>query len=410
MTLKNLNSGARLRVAIIGGGPAGLGAAIEFATLPFVDWNLYEQASEIREIGAGISVQPTTWRLLEHLGAAENLKSNDFYRAADGHSVQHRNGRTGELLVSHPQKDIPKAHLHARTHRAKLQLALLKEVEQSHVRLSSRLVSVNQKASGKLVIKFQSGFEDEVDLLVGADGVRSVVRNFAFPDHRVGYTGKTSYRTIVSTEEIAKVNGVPDAVTFWHGPSSWLYTCPLGNGQFEVTTMTSEPDLQYEKVSWGQDATVEENAKHFKDFSPIVRAVVATPKEVKKYALFAGPRLDNVIARGSIALVGDASHRAGAGFALEDVFVLIQSIKWAHENSLTLADGLGLFNRVRGPHYKNLYGVLDEFVQTDAELRQSNLGFDDAVNVLVEKKWSKKFDWISAYDVGYYLLRFNEHI
>lgn len=90
MTLKNLNSGARLRVAIIGGGPAGLGAAIEFATLPFVDWNLYEQASEIREIGAGISVQPTTWRLLEHLGAAENLKSDDFYRAADGHSVQHR--------------------------------------------------------------------------------------------------------------------------------------------------------------------------------------------------------------------------------------------------------------------------------------------------------------------------------
>lgn len=60
------------------------------------------------------------------------------------------------------------------------------------------------------------------------------------------------------------MNGVPDAVTFWHGPSSWLYTCPLGNGQFEVTTMTSEPDLQYEKVSWGQDATVEENAKHFK--------------------------------------------------------------------------------------------------------------------------------------------------
>ncbi|TVY20503.1 Salicylate hydroxylase [Lachnellula arida] len=405
MTLKNLNNSARLRVAIIGGGPAGLGAAIEFAKLPFVDWNLYEQATEIREIGAGISVQPTTWRLLEHLGAAGNLKSDDFYRAPDGHSVQHRNGRTGELLVSHPQKDVPKAHLHARTHRAKLQFALLKEVEQSHVRLSSRLVRVNQEPSGKLVIKFQNGFEDEVDLLVGADGVRSVVRNFAFPDHRVGYTGKTSYRTILSTQEIAKVDGVPDAVTFWHGPNSWLYTCPLGNGQFEVTTMTSEPDLQYEKVSWGQVATVEENARHFRDFSPIVRAVVAAPKEIKKYALFAGPRLESVIAHGSIALVGDASHPlsgafgSGAGFALEDVYVLTQSIRWAHENSLTLVDGLSLFNRVRGPHYKNLYGVLDEFGKTDAELRQSNLGFDDVVNVLVEKKWSKKFEWISAYDI-----------
>jgi len=81
---------SQLRVAIIGAGPAGLGAAIEFSRLPFVDWKLYEQATAIREIGAGISIQPSTWRLLEHLGAAANLKPEDFYRAPDNHSVQHR--------------------------------------------------------------------------------------------------------------------------------------------------------------------------------------------------------------------------------------------------------------------------------------------------------------------------------
>lgn len=89
MPLNNLQS-SPLKVAIIGAGPAGLGAAIEFGKLPFVDWNLYEQATAIREIGAGISIQPTTWRLLELLGAAKNLKSEDFFRAPDGHSVQHR--------------------------------------------------------------------------------------------------------------------------------------------------------------------------------------------------------------------------------------------------------------------------------------------------------------------------------
>lgn len=89
MPLRNL-PGSRLRVAIIGAGPAGLGAAIEFAKLPFVDWNLYEQAVAIREIGAGISVQPSTWRMLEVMGAAANLKHEDFYRTADKHSVQHR--------------------------------------------------------------------------------------------------------------------------------------------------------------------------------------------------------------------------------------------------------------------------------------------------------------------------------
>lgn len=90
MPSKNFSGQARLRVAIIGAGPAGLGAAIEFAKLPFIEWKLYEQASEIREIGAGLSIQPSTWRLLERLGAAQNLKPHDIYRAADDHSVQHR--------------------------------------------------------------------------------------------------------------------------------------------------------------------------------------------------------------------------------------------------------------------------------------------------------------------------------
>jgi salicylate hydroxylase len=82
--------GSPLKVAIIGAGPAGLGAAIEFSRLPYVEWNLYEQATAIREIGAGISIQPSTWRMLENLGAAQNLKPEDLYRPADRHSVQHR--------------------------------------------------------------------------------------------------------------------------------------------------------------------------------------------------------------------------------------------------------------------------------------------------------------------------------
>ncbi|RDL35181.1 Uncharacterized protein BP5553_07112 [Venustampulla echinocandica] len=380
---------AQLRVAIIGAGPAGLGAAIEFSKLPFVDWKLYEQATVLREIGAGISIQPSTWRLLEHLGAAANLQPADFYRPPDNHYVQHRNGRTGELLVSHGQEafpevssGVPKTQLHARTHRAKLQQALIDEVDQSRVRLSSRLVSVVKKPSGKLLIEFQDGFKDEVDLVVGADGVRSVVRNFAFPDHQVGYIGRTSYRTIVTSDEIATVAGVPDAVTFWHGPHAWLYTCSLGDGKFEITTNTREP------------ASLKE-----KDFAPVVKSIVALPKEIKQYALFAGPRLDNIIAHGSVVLVGDASHRAGAGFALEDVYVLARGIAWAHEQNLSLQEGIELFDQVRGPYYRKLYRILDQFADADAHISASNFGFDDTVQATVDSKWSKKYNWIAEYDI-----------
>ena len=77
----------RLKVAIIGGGPGGLGAAIELAKLPFVDWALYEKKPQISETGGGMSLQPHTWRLLEYNGTAEKISAKDFYR---GQSEQRR--------------------------------------------------------------------------------------------------------------------------------------------------------------------------------------------------------------------------------------------------------------------------------------------------------------------------------
>lgn len=65
-----------LRVAICGGGPAGLGAAIALSALPDMDISLYEQAKELREIGAGIRIGYNCWRVLGLLGAAESVKGH----------------------------------------------------------------------------------------------------------------------------------------------------------------------------------------------------------------------------------------------------------------------------------------------------------------------------------------------
>lgn len=85
----------RLKVAIIGAGPAGLAAAIEITKLPFVDWTLYEKGDVVKEIGAGISIQPTTWRMLDEMGASKNLIPGDFYRPSDDHYSQHRSVSKG---------------------------------------------------------------------------------------------------------------------------------------------------------------------------------------------------------------------------------------------------------------------------------------------------------------------------
>lgn len=77
----------QLKVAIIGGGPAGLGAAI---ALSEHEVTLYESKPEISEIGNGISVQRNTWRMLEALGAARNLTRDKLFRAPSGRDLEHR--------------------------------------------------------------------------------------------------------------------------------------------------------------------------------------------------------------------------------------------------------------------------------------------------------------------------------
>ncbi|KAJ1712318.1 hypothetical protein CA14_007629 [Aspergillus flavus] len=401
--MSNAGSKPKLRVAIIGAGPAGLGAAIEFQKLPFVDLRIYEQARELREVGAGISIQRNTWRMLDALGVYDNIDPSTIFSAADGHSVQHRNGRTGELLQSSGQHDTPPRHKHARALRTVLQQALLKAVDKTNLRLSSRLVEIRELPNKTLSLRFEDEHTDEVDLLIGADGVRSVVRQFSFPDHRISYTGTTAFRALVNADDILSIPNFPDAVTFWHGPTRWVYTCNLNRGIYEVTARTDLPETS-ETVSWGQDASPDEFIGLYKEFAPIIQEVLSKIGEVKKFPLFAGPRLSKVISHGSIALIGDASHPlsgafgAGAGFALEDVYVLARAVQWAHERDFPLSDALTLYDRVRSPHYKDMYDILDGFRRADTSIKGLN-SFDEIVMANIQSKWTDDHHWLYHYDV-----------
>ncbi|OLN83310.1 Salicylate hydroxylase 2 [Colletotrichum chlorophyti] len=409
MTTNDQTALKPLKIAIIGGGPGGLGAAIEFGKLNYVDWTLYEKKPQISETGGGISLQRHTWRLLELNGAAKNIHPDDYFRAPDGTSGQQRNGRTGKLLElsSHP-KNTPPQQLSCRLVRAKLQAALLKEVDQSRVKTSKKLTSISKLPSGTIEIRFEDGFTDEVDLLVGADGIRSFVRSFAFPSHKIKYNGQSAYRTIISKAEVDKIEGIPKSPVFWQNVGGkYVFTCPLGGDDFEVTARIRRPIEGQEHVSWGRPFDFKTVASEYDEFYEPVRKVIelAAKGKTEEFALFSGPRLETVISHDALALIGDASHPlsgafgAGAGFALEDVYALTRSVDWTRKNGKGLVEALNLYDQIRSPHYRDLYQVLDNFATLNSALLAENLPVEKEIEERVRRAGEKKSTWMYYYEV-----------
>ncbi|KAM0425549.1 hypothetical protein ACHAPT_009341 [Fusarium lateritium] len=398
----------RLRVAIIGGGPAGLGAAIALSKHPFVEVVLYEKKPEISEIGNGLSIQRNTWRMLERLGASRHIAANDVFRPRDGHVVQHRNGRTGQLVdQAFSPADIAPHQEPCRAQRSVLQQALLKEVPAGIIHIGKNLTTIERLSSGRIELTFADGSRDQVHLLVGADGIRSVVRQFTFPSHGIAYTGATSYRTVIRKSDALAINGVPNAVTFWHGTDGkWVYTCPLGGDDFEITAKISEADFEG-RSSWGKEASVRHFVDSFAEFVQPVQQLLNHVTFVQQFDFFAGPKLETVVSQNNVALIGDASHPlsgafgAGAGFALEDAVVLAGAIEWAHGSGRGLDPALAIFDRVRSRHYAELYAVLDGFVRSERELGdiKATLEPDAEIESRISSLWAPKHNWMYYHEV-----------
>ncbi|KAF4471759.1 FAD binding domain-containing [Fusarium albosuccineum] len=335
--------GEGIKVAIIGGGPARLAAAIELTRLPFVNWRLYEQKPAINEIGTGITLQRNTWRLLEQLGASKHLGPDDFFRPADGHD--NKDGRTGTVVKqTHPPAHVAPHQAPCRAYRGKLQKALLQEVDESRIQTGMKLNEIQRLPCGKLRLTFSNGFTDEVDLLVGADGIRSVVSHLAFPEYSVSYTGMTAYRSVVKVRDVGRIDGVPKTTVFWYSTDGkWIYTTPLDNNDWEITCRIREAD-DGNRSTCGKEVSVAEFIKGFQEYCPPVQQLLSLVTQVKRFDYFGGTRLDSVVKYGSVALIGDASHPlsgafgAGAAFALEDAHVLAGALRWGASSARELHD------------------------------------------------------------------------
>ncbi|KAF4766427.1 hypothetical protein HAV15_010300 [Penicillium sp. str.  len=404
MTVKKLSidSPRTLRVAIIGGGPGGLAAGIALSALPNVDVSVFEQAKELREIGAGVSIGYNTWKVLELLDAVEGVTGHRRV------TVHHRNGITGDVIgtfVSH----LPTDYHPRRVRRTRLQSALLAKIPPGVVQLNKCLITLENLEQGGVQLGFKDGTKAIADLVVGADGIRSITRENIFPEHKMTFTGTSIWRTLIPSTLVSHLTDLNYRTQWWHGPVGFVMTTPIDDPTVENNSEG--------KVRWGVDSTNERMRKHFMEYGPHVQEVLSLVPEGswREYSAFAGPRLQSLIGWDKVVLVGDASHPlsgafgSGAAFAMEDGWLLARVIEYTRSNSNpnpdSLAKALEIFNTFRSPYYLRMYEYLDsqKFKAQGAAKNASDgkiSNWEAVLSVKANSMIGEGLSWIFFSDIG----------
>ncbi|KAL2067583.1 hypothetical protein VTL71DRAFT_2008 [Oculimacula yallundae] len=402
-----------LRIAIVGGGPGGLGSAIALSALPNVEVTVYEQARELREIGAGIQIGFNCWKVLELLGAADKVNGHPTTE------VIHLNGVTGEVLKTTGKQKPLDRYQPQRVRRTRLQAALKSEVPEGIIKLRKRLLSLENLEVG-VKLRFEDGTETVADLVVGGDGIRSVVREHIFPDHTLQFTGTTIFRVLIPASSVSSISGIHGVNTWWHGPAGHFYGSPVDD-----PAETAEVDRKFEiaarsvidpatatgkRFSWGVPATKERVESFFTNYHPSVRETLSKVPEGqwREFSAFAGPRLETLTGwDGKIVLIGDASHPlsgafgSGAAFALQDAWILARAIEHTRLDGGLLA-ALNIFDSIRSPYYLKMYEHLDEQKRKIQDLRTENpsQSLNDSLQARAASFGGGDLSWIYGSDIA----------
>ena len=321
-----------LKIGIVGAGIGGLAAANALHQAGH-DVVVFEQSKQFLRVGADINLTPNAVRALDGLGAdiAQAVRAS---AARPTHRIS-RTWDTGEETSRLAMGDEAERKYGApqlTIHRADLLAALADAFPAERVRFGKRAQSIEARADGGVAIRFTDDSEaTQLDVLIGADGIHSVVRNAMFGAESPRFTGVVAFRAVVPTERVKDVPNI-QAFTKWWGatPESQIVTFPLNQGRDTFIFATTAQDSWHEE-SWTTPGSVDELRGFYADFHPDARALLDACDSVLKTALYERDPL-TAWSLGPMTLVGDACHpmmpfmAQGAGMAIEDGVVLARNL------------------------------------------------------------------------------------
>lgn len=289
-------------IAIVGGGIGGLAAALSLSRAGF-DVQVYEQAREAREVGAGIQISPNATRILHRLGLAEQMAAMGVEPLA----LRQRRWDDGRTLAFAPlgeTVEIACGSPYYQCHRADLLNALLSCFPAERLHVGHRLTDLIDHGN-RVEVHFGNGNSIAVDALVGADGIHSSVRRILFGTEDPRFTGCVAYRGLVAADRLAHLN-LPVEFEVWMGPGKHFVHYFVRNGGLVNFVAIIEQD-SWTHESWTEQAEVADVLAAFDGWHPQVRSILVGVEEAFIWGLFDHPPMEHWSV-GRVTLLGDACH------------------------------------------------------------------------------------------------------
>lgn len=333
------------RIAIIGGGMGGLTAAIALTRIAGVQVTVFEQASKLGEVGAGVTVAPNAQRVLDRLGVLEQVRRAGAI--PDGHGVYQ--DQKGDLVTDAAWEDSAKQYRNIGMYRPDLIDVLAGEVDPETIRLGHRLTSLQMLDDG-VRVEFENGLREDFDAVIGADGIHSVVRRSVEQFPEPVYSGYIVYRGVVDASRLPDDWSMISQV--WMGDQRHFMCYPLQQRKL-FNFVAGVPSDRPMNGPWSGPAEVSELAAEFagEKWDPRLRRFIEAIEKTFWWGLFDHEPLTNW-SRGPITLLGDAAHTMlphqgqGVNQAIEDSVALAVFLD-AAESTAEIPEAFRRYTSVR---------------------------------------------------------------